>query len=88
MSKTMSLKLEEDLFLDIKKISEIFNISCSEFVRNAIKKEIDAKKSDFMVKMSNVPYCDEEEEKELVELLNGLTDDDLKIVKKEVIKLW
>ena len=40
-----------------------------------------------MVKMSNVPYCDEEEEKELVELLNGLTDDDLKIVKKEVIKL-
>lgn len=44
MTKTMSLKLEEDLFLDIKKISEIFNISCSEFVRNAIKKEIEEKK--------------------------------------------
>lgn len=55
----------------------------SEFIRNAI----DAKKSDFMVRMSNVPYCDEEEEKELVELLNRLTDDDLKIVKKEIIKL-
>lgn len=68
-------------------MSEIFNISCSEFVRNAIKKEIDVKKSDFMVRMSNLPYCDEEEEKELVELLNGLTDDDLEIVKKEVIKL-
>ena len=38
MTKTMSLKLEEDLFLDIKKISEIFNISCSEFIRNAVKK--------------------------------------------------
>ena len=68
-------------------MSEIFNISCSEFVRNAIKKEIDVKKSDFMVRMSNLPYCDEEEEKELVELLNGLIDDDLEIVKKEVIKL-
>lgn len=61
MSKTMSLKVEEDLFLDIK--------------------------NDFMVRMSKVPYCDEKEEKELIELLNGLTDDDLKIVKKEIIKL-
>lgn len=59
MSKTMSLKLEDDLCLDIKKVAEI----------------------------SNVPYCDEEEERELVELLNELNDDDLKIVKKEIIKL-
>jgi metal-responsive CopG/Arc/MetJ family transcriptional regulator len=87
MTKTLSLKLEEDLFLDIKKISEIFNISCSEFVRNAIKKEIEEKKNDFMVRMSNVPYCDEEEEKELLGLLENLTDDDLKIVKKETIEL-
>ncbi|WP_302162522.1 hypothetical protein [uncultured Fusobacterium sp.] len=87
MTKTMSLKLEEDLFLDIKKISEIFNISCSEFVRNAVKKEIEEKKNDFMVRMSNVPYCDEEEEKELLGLLENLTDDDLKIVKKETIEL-
>lgn len=87
MTKTMSLKLEEDLFLDIKKISEIFNISCSEFVRNAIKKEIEEKKNDFMVRMSNVPYCDEEEEKELLGFLENLTDDDLKIVKKETIEL-
>lgn len=87
MTKTMSLKLEEDLFLDIKKISEIFNISCSEFIRNAIKKEIEEKKNDFMVRMSNVPYCDEEEEKELLGLLENLTDDDLKIVKKETIEL-
>lgn len=87
MSKTMSLKLEEDLFLDIKKMSEIFNISCSEFIRNAIKKEINEKKSDFMVRMSDVPYCDDEEEEELIEYLNSLSDDDLTIVKKEVIKL-
>lgn len=88
MSKTMSLKLEEDLFLDIKKISEIFNISCSEFIRNAVRKEIDEKKNNFMVRMSNVPQCDEDEEKELLGLLETLTDDDLKIVKKENIKLW
>lgn len=87
MSKSMSLKLEDDLFLDIKKVSEIFNISCSEFIRNAIKKELAEKKNDFMVRMAEVPYCDEEEEKELLDLLGILTDDDLKIVKKETIKL-
>lgn len=87
MSKTMSLKLEEDLFLDIKKVSEIFNISCSEFIRNAVKKELNEKKNDFMVRMSDVPYCGEEEEKELLDLLNTLTDDDLKIIKKETIEL-
>lgn len=28
----MSLKLDEDLFLGIKKVSEIFNISCSDLL--------------------------------------------------------
>ena len=88
MSKTMSLKLDEELFLDIKKVSEVFNISCSEFIRNAIKKELNEKKSDFMVRMADVPYCDEEEEKELLGLLGNLTDEDLQIAKKEKIELW
>lgn len=41
-----------------------------------------------MVRMSNVPYFDkDEEEKELLGLLENLTADDLKIVKKETIEL-
>lgn len=43
MIKTMSLKLDENLFLEVKKISEVFNISCSEFIRNAIKEELTKK---------------------------------------------
>jgi len=87
MTKTVSLKLEEDLFSDIKKVSEIFNISCSEFIRNAIKKELNEKNNDFMVRMANVSYCEKEEEEELLHILRTLSDDDLKIVKKENIKL-
>ena len=88
MNKTMSLKLEENLFSEIKKISAIFNMSWSEFIRNAIKKELDEKKNDFIVKLSDFPFCDDEEEKELVSFLNTLTEEDLKISKKEIIKLW
>ena len=87
MIKTMSLKLDENLFLEVKKISEVFNISCSEFIRNAIKEELAKKNNNFMVRMSNVDYCDEEEEKELTDFLNTLSNDDLKIVKKDNIKL-
>lgn len=87
MIKTMSLKLDENLFLEVKKISEVFNISCSEFIRNAIKEELTKKNNDFMVRMSNVAYCDEKEEKELSDFLNTLSNDDLKIVKRDNIKL-
>lgn len=68
-------------------MSAIFNISCSEFIRNSIKKELDEKKNDFIVKLSDFPICDDEEEKELVTFLNTLTEEDLKISKKEIIKL-
>lgn len=44
-------------------------------------------KDDFFERMSNVEYCDEEEERELTELLQQLTDDDLEIVKREIIEL-
>lgn len=85
--KTMSVKFQENTVLDIKKISEIFNISYSDFIREAVEREIKIKKQDFMFKMSNVPYCDEEEEKEIIELLNSLSDEDLEVAKREIIKL-
>lgn len=35
----------------------------------------------------DVPFCDENEEKELVSILNNLSEDDLSIVKMKIIKL-
>lgn len=87
MTKTISIKIDEKLFEDVKQISSIFNMSYSEFIRNAIKKELDKKKNDFVVKLSLVPYCDDNEEKELVNFLNSLSEEDLKVSKKETIKL-
>jgi len=87
MNKIMSFKLDENLILDIKRIAEVFNMSSSEFIRNAVKKEVEEKKNDFIVRMSDVPYCDEKEEKELIEILKTLSDDDLKIIKRDKIEL-
>lgn len=87
MNKTMSIKLDENLFENVKKISSIFNMTSSEFIRNAIKKELEEKNNAFILKLSDVPLCDDDEEKELVNILNTLTEEDLKVAKKEIIKL-
>lgn len=87
MSKTISLKMDDNLFNDIKRISTLFNMSSSEFIRNAVIREVANKNNDFIVRLSNVPLCDETEENEIKELLNNLNDDDIKIVKRNIIEL-
>lgn len=87
MSKTISLKIDDELFNNIKHVSNLFNVSSSEFIRNAVIKELEDKKNDLIVRLSNVEYCDDTEEKEITQLLNKLTDDDIKIVKRDIIEL-
>lgn len=87
MSKTISLKIDDELFNNIKRVSNLFNVSSSEFIRNAVIKELEDKKNDFIVRLSNVEYCNDTEEKEITQLLNKLTDDDIKIVKHHIIEL-
>lgn len=87
MSKTIILKIDDELFNNIKRVSNLFNVSSSEFIRNAVIKELEDKKNDFIVRLSNVEYCDDTEEKEITQLLNKLTDDDIKIVKRHIIEL-
>lgn len=87
MSKTISLKIDDELFNNIKRVSNLFNVSSSEFIRNAVIKELEDKKNDFIVRLSNVEYCNDTEEKEITQLLNKLTDDDIKIVKRHIIEL-
>ncbi len=85
--KTMSIKFDESLVNELKKISEIFNISYSDFIRNAVKKSIEEKQKDFMYRMANVPYATDEEEKEIVSALSKLTNEDLEVVKIEEIRI-
>ena len=44
VSKTISLKIDDELFNNIKRVSNLFNVSSSEFIRNAVIKELEDKK--------------------------------------------
>ncbi len=85
--KTMSVKLDDNVFDEIKKISSIFNITYSDFIRNAVEQAIIEKQKDFMYRMNNVSYATEEEEIEIMAALSTLSDEDLQIVRTENITL-
>ncbi|EHO18467.1 hypothetical protein HMPREF9466_02424 [Fusobacterium necrophorum subsp. funduliforme 1_1_36S] len=47
---TKTIKMEEKLIQDILEISKIYNMSFSDFVRKALKKEIEEKRMIFFIK--------------------------------------
>lgn len=83
----MSVKLDESIIDEIKKISSMFKISYSDFIRNAVQKELEEKKKDFIYRLSEVEYCSQEEEKEILDSLSKLSKDDLTMVKTDTIKI-
>lgn len=86
--KVMSVKLKDSVISEIKKISSIFEISYSDFIRSAVEKAIEEKQKDFMYRISDVPYATDEEEQEIMSALSSLNDDDLKVVRVEKLTLW
>jgi hypothetical protein len=87
MTKPISIRFDASLFEEVKKIGEVYSISIAEFIRDSVKKEVDFIKNDFFYKLSQLEYCSDEESKEIIEELNKMNEDDLKIVKKEVIEI-
>ena len=85
---TISLKINDDSLMEMKKISNIYKISVSEFVRKAVEKEIEREQNNFFYRLNNVEFCDKEEEEEIGKILKNLTDDDLEIVERRKIKIW
>ena len=50
INKSVSLRLNKSLLEEINKITEVFSISLTDFIRNAIEKEVKEIKNDFFYK--------------------------------------
>ncbi len=85
--KSINIKLDEKMVEDIKGIAKIYNKSMTDVIKEALSNIITEKKNDFYYKLTNFPECSEEETKEIVDMLNNLSDDDLVTVRKEVIEI-
>lgn len=86
VTKAISVRFDECLIEEIKKIVDVYSMSLSDFIRDSVKKEVDLRKNDFFYKLAQVDYCSEEESQEIIEELNKMSKDDLQIAKKEIIE--
>ena len=82
--KQISLRLDENQYNELKSLSEIYNKDYSQIIRDGIDAMIAKLKNDpwYMVQkmMDSTPVMEKEEEKEILDELNSLTEEDMEIV--------
>ena len=87
--KTISIRLEDDMLEDLKNTARIFNENYINLIREGIKKELNERHKYPLYNLVNgVECCSEEEEKEIMDIINSMSEDDLKIVERRKYKLW
>ena len=79
-TKAMNFKLNENEIIDIKKVASVFNMTLTDVVREAIKEYVlKMKKDPFYRLTAKVQEASAEESKEILDIVENLSDDDMKI---------
>ncbi|MCB8564520.1 ribbon-helix-helix domain-containing protein [Fusobacterium ulcerans] len=85
--KSISLRLDDPIIDEIKEVAEKYNISTSDLIREGIEKVLKEKKNNIYYKLTNFSECSEEETNEIIEKLDKISTEDLKIVRIEREKI-
>ena len=80
-----NIMMDEEVWQLLKEARMATDKSISQILEEAVKEYIERHKKDSLKLMllSSIPYVDEEEEKELTELLDSLTQEDLEVAEVE-----
>ena len=80
-TRAMNFKMDEAEILDMKHVAGVFNMSVTDLIKNAIKEYLDELKSDPFYRLTaNVQDASDEESEEILNEIDGMTEDDLTIV--------
>lgn len=83
-TKAMNFKFNESEIKDMKEVAEIYDMTVTDLVRNAVNAYISKMKSDPLYRLTaSVKEASKEESEEILALVEGMSDDDLKIVKTQ-----
>ncbi len=79
-----NIMIDSETWKILQELKRIQNKSISSILREAVNTFLEVNKYNkiYFKIMSSVSVCDDEENKELTEILETLNDDDLKIVEK------
>jgi len=79
-TRALNFKMDEAEILDMKHVAGVFNMSVTDLIKNAVKEYLNELKSDPFYRLTaNVQDASEEESAEILEEIEGMTDDDLTI---------
>jgi len=86
--KAMNFKLEEDRIADMKAVANAFHITMTDVVNAALDVYLAQKKQDPFYRLTlNVEEVSDNESKEILDALNSMSDDDLKISKVKKLEV-
>ncbi|MGL5724293.1 ribbon-helix-helix protein, CopG family [Cetobacterium sp.] len=85
--KSINIRLEESLIEEIKHVAHMYHKNMSDIIREGIAKVLEEKKNDIYYKLTDFPSCSQDETDEIMMELKSLSEDDLKIVKSEKVKI-
>ena len=78
--KALNFKMDETEILDMKKVASVFNMTVTDVVKEAVKEYLTKMKSDPFYRLTvNVEDASAEESAEILEEIEGLSDEDLVI---------
>jgi hypothetical protein len=79
-TKALNFKMDETEILDMKEVADVFNMSVTDLVKNAVREYIIELKNDPFYRLTaNVPEASEEESEEIMAAIEEMSDDDLAI---------
>lgn len=83
-TRALNFKMEEAEIQDMKDVASVFHMTLTELIKEATKDYVDRLKKDPFYRLTaNVQEASAEESAEILEEIDGLTDDDLSIVSSE-----
>ncbi len=82
--RALNFKMEEADIQDMKNVASVFHMTLTELIKEATKDYVDRMKKDPFYRLTaNVQKASAEESAEILEAIEGLTDDDLSISSTE-----
>lgn len=85
--KTFSIRLDENLLLELKQVSAIEGETISDLIRKGIQRIVEEKKETTHYRLSNFIEMSQKETTEILSEIDKLSFDDLQIVKRKQVKL-
>ncbi len=83
--KSFNIRLDDEMLVDLKRVSSIMGKTVSDLVREGIEKILEEKKVDPYYRLTNFSEMSQSETTEIIEEISNLSDDDLKIVKRRKV---